>query len=220
MHRYQNKVGPCLLDIFKPYRLFSSTPISLPLISLPLISLYLIISRLAGGAEARTAGAGRSAASPPMPLREQAGAAAAVVEREGRTAAGARGCKNPLRTSIDPVRPIDLSVSSCIGSSARPLHRLQDSLAASSSCSWMRILFLVLVCAGSPFDGMPPEGAEAGREPAVGAVRGPAPRSRPWGAARGPPPREPAVGCRRMGSWPPPLPSWEIFSFFSYFSDF
>ena len=85
----KNKVGPFLLDIFKPYGLFSSTPISLPLISLPLISLYLIVSCLAGGAEARTAGAGRSAASPPLPLREQAGATAVVVEREGRTAAGA-----------------------------------------------------------------------------------------------------------------------------------
>ena len=46
----------------------------------------------------------------------------------------------------------------------------------------MRILFLVLVCARSPFDGMPPEGAEAGREPAVGC-----------GARAGA--AEPAVGC-------------------------
>ena len=43
-------------------------------------------------------------------------------------------------------------------------------------------MFLVLVCAGSPFDGMPPEGAEAGREPAVGC-----------GARAGA--AEPAVGC-------------------------
>ena len=53
----------------------------------------------------------------------------------------ARGSKNLLRSSIDPARPFDLSVSSCIGSSARPLHRLRDSLAAASSCSWMRICF-------------------------------------------------------------------------------
>ena len=46
----------------------------------------------------------------------------------------------------------------------------------------MLILFLVLACAGSPFDGMPPEGAEAGREPAVGC-----------GARAGA--AEPAVGC-------------------------
>ena len=158
MHRYQNKVGPCLLDIFKPYRLFSSSPISLPLISLPLLSLS-ILSFLTSWAAQRHAQQARGGARPrrrchcgsrPAPppswwsaraaRQQEPAAAAAVVAREGRMAAGARGCKNPLRTSIDPVRPIDLSVSSCIGSSARPLHRLQDSLAASSSCSWMRNL--------------------------------------------------------------------------------
>ena len=42
-------------------------------------------------------------------------------------------------------------------------------------------MFLVLVCAGSPFDGMPPEGAEAGREPAVGCGA----RAAAAGAGRG-----------------------------------
>ena len=86
---------PSLLDTFKPGRLFSSTPISLPLISLPLLSLYLILSRLAGGAEARTAapasqargrarhtrGAGRSLAT----------AATAGAGRRRRRRGGARG---------------------------------------------------------------------------------------------------------------------------------
>ena len=81
---------PSLLDTFKPGRLFSSTPICLPL-----LSLYLILSCLARGAEARTVppasqvrggarharGAGRSLAA----------AATAVADRRCRRRGGARG---------------------------------------------------------------------------------------------------------------------------------
>ena len=96
---------PSLLDTFKPGRLFSSTPISLPLISLPLLSLYLILSRLAGGAEARTAapasqarggarhacGLGRILAAAATAgagrRRHRGGVRGPHREREGRTAA-------------------------------------------------------------------------------------------------------------------------------------
>jgi len=201
--RYQKEWGRPLFQIFLSAGadLLSTALISLPLISLPyplecgarrpLLALLRGVQVAAAGSccgppPAAAAGrcCGALAGGPPW---WSARAARQQELEAARTRSAHRSIRRDPSTSR-LVLALVLPLDSCIA--CKILLRPLLLVLGCESCSW----FLSVQVARS---------TECPRR--AQKLAG----SRPWGAVR-----EPAVGCIRMGSWPPPLPSWEIFSFF------
>ena len=219
MHRCQKSSfstggnNPVPKDYGRPFQIFLSVGRRSYLSTLSFLcrsSLYLVLWSAGRAGRSGTA-AGRCCG--PRCCRALAGGlpwwSARATRQQELEAARTRSAHRSIRRDPSTSRlvlALVLPLDRCIA--CKILLRPLLLVLGCESCSW----FLSVQVARSTE--CPRRAQKLARSRPWGAVRGPAPQSRPWGAARGPPPREPAVGCRRMGSWPPPLPSWEIFSFF------